>query len=206
MKCPACDKWISRKAKKCPYCQSVIYEDGLDINNYFNYINQGFYAIESECNSLDNEIEALTGSVFMQHQFSKNELLHSHRIDKINAIAGKMNDDIENWVNSSKLPIQFQTIFTRRLSMIQARLNNIIYRINGRRATFWETVLQIFMVVYKHVFNIAVEKIQDYFERKNNTGYESVRNNTAQNKTKQSAGDIFYNIFSGEEDVIKDYE
>lgn len=169
MKCPRCFKWIHKKASKCPFCQSIIRESDETYDEYYGYLTNGFNYVERQCIDFDDAIDDMTAGVFYRHTYTKEELLNSKYIDVIESTLGKMRNDIQNWINANKIPIQFQTIFEARASVVDTRISHMRDRISKRQQTFWEIILQGFMGVYQIVFQMVLNKFNDFILRKNTT-------------------------------------
>jgi hypothetical protein len=121
-RCPVCFGLVNKKATKCKHCSSDLEEN----NAYFEYINNGFALIDKECESFNQKIECVRGSLFPRHQYTEEELLHSSHLDKIRAIVGKMGNDIENWQNRGSISPELKNYYEEKIYVLNNRFQFMI--------------------------------------------------------------------------------
>jgi hypothetical protein len=156
-RCPICFGLVHKKATKCRHCSSDLEE----VNEYYEYIHNGFSLIEKECDTFNEKIEAVKGNLFQRYQYSEEELLHSSHLDKIRSIAGKIGSDIENWQERNVLPPKIKEFYNENVSILNDRFQFMMHRIKSRRYSLWERISEFFLCSYYFIINIALHHIKN---------------------------------------------
>ncbi|MDR2068729.1 MAG: hypothetical protein LBP71_02550 [Spirochaetaceae bacterium] len=156
-RCPVCFGLVNKKATKCKHCASDLGENNIE---YYNYINNGFSLIDREFEAFNQKIESIKGAIFPRHQYSEEELLHSSHLDKIRAIVGKMESDIENWNNRGRFSTQLKEYYDDKLSVLNDRFQFMMRRLKSRRYSIWERISEFVICSYYFIINIALHHIK----------------------------------------------
>jgi hypothetical protein len=100
--------------------------------------NRKFQPIFRELELVQQQIEQKKGwFIFKTHVWTKEELLKSEHMSKINSISEKIADDIENWETNKQLsPIEKMIYHTNR-ARVEKQLHATKLQIGNREETFW---------------------------------------------------------------------
>jgi len=145
VRCPYCKERIREGAIRCKHCHSSIgtNADGSDANDgNAGYLRNAFAKINTECNAIEDRINARTGFVFIKHQYSDDELLEA--TSKIESFVEKINDDFERWEAAKKLSDDVRLAFNRKAGKLYQRLEIMQKKIQQRNPTWWEKVCTVF--------------------------------------------------------------
>jgi hypothetical protein len=155
-RCKVCYGWISSKATRCKHCNSSVNEDKkASENEFINYINSGFSAIERECAMFDAKVEQMKGSVFLHHEYSEEDLVYSSHIKNIKAIANKMGSEIAAWEAKGVLSENVRKYYENTMNILRQKMNYMLEKVKFRRKTAWDNVSELLLSSYYFIFNIA---------------------------------------------------
>jgi hypothetical protein len=154
-RCPYCNEWIKRKAVLCKHCHSNIggyanAQPKADDENY-RYLQNGFRKIHAECDTIEENIKARTGLIFIKHQYGSEELVEA--LAKIESFVEKMKDDLEEWEALDRLNRQTKELFNKKAGEVYSRLELLQIEIENREPTWWETVCGFFKRIFEKLFS-----------------------------------------------------
>jgi hypothetical protein len=168
MKCPYCKERIKNKAVRCKHCHASI--GGETENDGIQYLQNGFTKIDTECDTIEDRINARTGVVFVRHQYTADELWQM--CGRIESFAGKIKDDIDQWDASGQLSQRIRLVYNQKAEAVHERLGMIAAAIEQREPTLWEKVCSVFKrIVEKLLPMLSVRLVSGTKDKKLIAGF-----------------------------------
>jgi hypothetical protein len=154
-RCPNCYGVINKNATVCKHCHSPLEKPGDE-----NYIAKGFAIIDRECQAFMEKIELMSHSFFPHHVYSVDALMHSSHLEKIQATAGKMGDDMANWEERGVLSPECQAFYNEKMQELDTRMHRMIKRLKTRQYSTWEKIADFLMGTYQFIFHLALYHVK----------------------------------------------
>lgn len=82
--------------------------------------------------------------IFQAHSFSVNELLESPQFAKIDAVVGKIGDDVENWIKNDQLSFFDKQFYWENRIILDDQVHQLRTEIIKRQPTWWEGFCNVF--------------------------------------------------------------
>jgi len=145
VRCPYCKERIREGAIRCKHCHSSIgtNTDSSNVNDSnASYLRSAFAKINTECDAIEDRINARSGLVFIKHQYSDDELLEA--AGRIESFIEKVSDDLDRWEVAKKLSEDAKLIFNRKAGELYQRLEMMHMKIKQRSHTWFEKVCEVF--------------------------------------------------------------
>jgi hypothetical protein len=149
MRRPYCKERIRNDAVRCKHCHSSIGTGNSENSNTedLRYLQNGFSKINQECDAIEGNVKAVTGFVFVKHQYSEDELGES--VERIESFVEKMRDDLDRWDAENKLPQRTRLVFDQKAQAVYERLERINRLIQEREPTLWEKICAVFQRIFE---------------------------------------------------------
>ena len=107
--------------------------------DYNSIYGNKFRPAYKELQKLQNKIYAQEGFwIFKSHKFSKEELLRSEHLDKVNSIARKIGSDVRIGIQNGGLSPIAQSIYDNYRTELNSQLGLVYRAIQSRQPTWWE--------------------------------------------------------------------
>lgn len=119
-----------------------------------------FQPIFRELELLQLKINKKSGWFILKtHIWTKEELLNSEHISKINSITEKIGDDVNNWRLNKQLSFIEQGIYNQNRDRVDDELHTTKRKIEERPETFWDEFAKSFKKLIPVIMNNLPEII-----------------------------------------------
>ena len=95
--------------------------------------------------------------IFQAHAFSMDELLESPQFTKIEAVIGKIGDDVENWLQNGQLSFFDKQFYWENKIILEDQVHQLRTEIIKRQPTWWEG----FCNAFDHWLNLFMAKLPE---------------------------------------------
>jgi chromosome segregation ATPase len=161
VRCPYCKERIRKGAVRCKHCHADTRANTGDAaaskDEGIRYLQNGFNKIASECNEIEDRINARTGMIFIRHEYTADDLLEA--TNRIESFVEKMENDLEDWEAANKLTQQVRQIFNKKAGEVCQRLESLHQMIERRQPTWWEVVCDVFKRILAKLFPFLTVKL-----------------------------------------------
>jgi hypothetical protein len=144
-RCPLCKELVKKKATYCKHCHSTIgdkNEANKNDGETIRYIENGFMKIGKECELIEIKLSAKKGFIITWYAYTDDELMEM--VCKIDSWCEKIRGDLEKWDEKNALSDKARMVYNENAEDAQMRLEEIAFRIQERKPTFWEKVSLFF--------------------------------------------------------------
>jgi len=148
MRCSYCLEQLGGNEKTCPCCaQPVDSKESTKRKTRKDYLAIAFETVDKQIDKMfemkDEKVKVL---FFSKYKYSVVELQHSPEYSRIEALIGKIHDDVTNWDRAHKLSVYTRKVYNRNRELLIARIDNLQEQIRTREKTLWEKIKAFFKI------------------------------------------------------------
>jgi hypothetical protein len=147
MRCLFCKIRNKKNSAKCQFCDYFL-DSSPEARKTLAYLENGFEKINAELEDIEGKVNQIIGKVYKRHRYTAEDLLDSSQINRIQALAGKIKDDVALWEAAGKLPYRLKIFYNENAESVQNRMRVINRTIQDRKPTLWERVGSFFRRLY----------------------------------------------------------